>query len=275
VYLVSGFVTLHLAKESHVTLAEGQATNVSASYTQWEVAYWKEQDGLSEDTQNVTAIDTDGFKKGTVVGFTNVPWQLSVVEFYENAAAFTKTLPASGVKLKNDSGITLLQPRKINKEREKNIAGGIFNLTAGEDQYQMILFGTEDNPTAVDIGNQRYFFSLRNKRTPLPFTIKLDEFKAEFHPGTQVARSYESWVEVIKDNTSRKAHIYMNNPLREREYALYQSSYSVDDFGKKYSTLAVVQNAVSVMPYVASFIVFFGLAIHFIMHAMKLMGKKT
>lgn len=269
-YFIAAFVTFQLAKESNVRLAEGSSTNVSTSYTEWEIAYWKEKDF----PRKVTAIDTRLLHKGKVVPFSNVQWQLKLDEYYPNAIGFTKALPADGKKYLNASGITVLQSKKIEQEREKNTAGAILTFINKGEAKEFILYGSEDEPMAFKVGEETVYFALRHTKFQLPFKIKLDEFKAEFHPGTQMAKSYESWVEVIKSTGSRKAHIYMNNPLREKDYALYQSSYDVDDAGNKHSTLAVVKNAGSFLPYVACMVVFLGLALHLLISAFRLPGAK-
>ena len=100
-----------------------------------------------------------------------------------------------------------------------------------------------------------------------------------------MAKSYESLVEVVQpgaasgtmanmiraDNRGyrRDVRIYMNNPLRYKDYTFYQASYDVDAAGRQYSTLAVVKNFGQLLPYVACFVVFFGLAFHFIFAALR------
>ncbi len=106
------------------------------------------------------------------------------------------------------------------------------------------------------------------KQFPLPFTIRLDRFKAEFHPGTDVAKSFESLVTITTGPLKRQVRIYMNNPLRYKDYTVYQASYDTDSTGKQHSTLAVVRNFAKILPYIACFAVFFGLALHFLIQAL-------
>jgi len=106
------------------------------------------------------------------------------------------------------------------------------------------------------------------KQFPLPFTLRLDHFKAEFHPGTDVARSFESLVTITTGSLQRQVRIYMNNPLRYKDYTIYQASYDTDSTGRQHSTLAVVKNFARVLPYLACFVVFLGLALHFLIQAL-------
>jgi len=126
----------------------------------------------------------------------------------------------------------------------------------------------EGEETNVSFATQPFL-----KEIPLPFTIKLDHFKAEFHPGTDVAKSFESLVTITTGSLKRQVRIYMNNPLRYKDYTVYQASYDTDSSGKQHSTLAVVKNFARAMPYMACFTVFFGLALHFFIQAFMAKAK--
>ena len=273
-YFAAAFIIFHVTQEGNVHLSEGQGTNLASSYHQWEIAFWAPDRNIRGQaatiTREVTAFDATALKAGDAILFNNPAFSVTVEQFYLNCSAYTKALPPSGQRYANASGITLLQPKNLLKEREKNIAGGMFGLKAKSGhQYTLLLYGMESKPTVIRISGKKYHFALRHKTYVLPFTLRLDEFKAEFHPGTKTAKSFESMVTLIKPDSSRQTRIYMNNPLRYKDYAFYQASYDIDAQGRKYSTLAVVKNAGQVLPYVASLTVFFGLAFHFAMAAFR------
>ncbi len=263
IYFVAAFMIFHVSQESYVHLAEGQGTNVSTSYQAWELDYWK-GDGKE---RRVSAFDTKNFKPGFLVPLDDKTFSLTVNKFYLNSDAFADPSVKSDTILLNISGITLLRDKPIDKEKEQNIEGGVFDLKFDNKDYSLILYGAEAQPTLVPIDGNNYYFILRHQRFPLPFTIKLDHFKAEFHPGTEMAKSYESLVTITTGTLERQVRIYMNNPLRYKDYTVYQASYDSDSTGRQYSTLAVVKNFARVMPYIACFVVFFGLALHFLIQA--------
>lgn len=273
-YFIAAFVIFHATTESYVHLSEGQGTNISSSYSQWEMAYWPQssvktirQADVVETITQVTAYDLNGIKSGERILFKELPVSITVEQFYPNVAAYRTS---DKKKLLNASGISILEPKELIKEREKNIAGGIFNLTYADGaKAKMLLYGAESVPTPVKINGETYLFLLRHKAYKLPFTIRLKEFKAEFHPGTKLAKSFESLVEVIKPGATRDVRIVMNNPLRDKDFTFYQASYDIDQMGRKYSTLAVVKNAGQILPYIACFLVFIGLSIHFIWAALR------
>ena len=268
-YFIAAFMIFHVSQESFVHLAEGQGTNVSTSYQDWELAYWKD-DGQE---RQVTALDTKNFKPEYQIPFENRDFTITVNKFYLNCDAFNDPLVKKDVTTFNVSGITLLTEKPIDKEREQNVRGGIFDLKFDNKTYSLTLYGAESQATTVPILGKNYYFILRHKRCPLPFTIRLDHFKAEFHPGTEMAKNYESLVTITTGTLERQVRIYMNNPLRYKDYTVYQASYDADSTGRQYSTLAVVKNSARIMPYIACLLVFFGLALHFLIQAFAAKAK--
>jgi len=257
-YFFAAFMVFHVYKESNVHLTQGQGTNISASYTEWELAYWTSEG----HERQVIAIDTTDFKPGYSIPFTTHDFTVSVDQFYLNS----DEIDEPNAKMQ-------LVPKAVDREREQNIQSGIFNIKSQGQSHALTLYGAEGRPTALSLGGQKYYFILRHKRFELPFTIRLKSFKAEFHPGTQIAKSFESMVTLTTAGLQRQVRIYMNNPLRYKDYTVYQASYDTDQEGRQYSTLAVVKNFARVLPYIACFVVFFGLALHFLIQAFMAKGR--
>ncbi len=249
-YFVAAFIVFHVAKESVVRLDQGQSTNVSNSYYQWALVYW-----TTPGQEKVVNIDPKYFKPGYQFPGPQGS-RVQVEEYYPN----------SDILSSPEEGNPLI-PKPLYKEREQNIPGTLLDLkTAGQD-HTLILFGAQASPTAVAMAGKTYYFDLRHQQYPLPFTIRLDRFKVAFHPGTEVAKSYESWVTISRGTLQRQVRIYMNNPLRYKDYTLYQASYGTDSEGHQYTVLAVVKNFARLLPYISCFVVFFGMALHFLMQA--------
>ncbi len=264
-YFTAAFVIFRVSVESNVHLMEQEGTNLSSSYNEWELAVWEDRG----NKRKVTAYDTVDFRSGKTISFELGAFSVAVKQFYLNAHAYTGEMgKASGRDVLNSSGIRFLEGRDLLKEREQNIAGGVFEvMVPGQKPTSVLLYGADSKPTSAKIGDQTYFFSLRHKKYELPFTIELVDFRAQFHPGTQTAKSYESTVKIIRDGVTREVVISMNNPFLYRDYAIYQSSYTVDSLGNEYSTLAVVKNLGRLLPYIASLLTFVGLALHFLIMA--------
>lgn len=271
-YLLSAFVIFRFSVESNVHLKEKDGTNVSASYSLWELASWRE----TGDKRSVHAYDISSSSVNKRLKFSNGNFEASVQQFYPNAQAYMDTngMTAKSAPL-NASGIVLLQPKEVLIEREKNIAGGIFEVHAPRQKsVSLLLYGGDTRPTEVKIGETSYFFVLQHKKYELPLTIELVDFRAAFHPGTETAKSYESTVKITHDGASRELVISMNKPLTYKDYTFFQASYAIDSFGTEYSTFAVVKNVGRFLPYISSLITFGGLALHFLIMAFAHRSKK-
>lgn len=268
-FFVAAFVTLHAVEESHLTLMEGEAANVSSAYHDWEVAVWKE----SGNEKDVVAYDAGGLRPGQQLPFPpegslSAEYGLTLIigHCYPSSEAYSDTSVKEESVL-NASGIQTLKPTALNKEPEKNIPGCVLTM---EGIGPVILYGGEENPLKITKGGQDYFVQLRRKHFPVPFLLRLKDFTVEWHPNTEVARSYKSLVEIMPPGGgSREVLISMNKPLRYKNFTLYQSSYSVDKWGRESSTLAVVKNSGRLLPYFASFLTFGGLALHFLLMAFR------
>mgnify|MGYP001573545150 CR=1 FL=1 len=267
-FLISGYIVLHGSQESSLTLYEGQSSNVSRAYHDWEIAVWeagKDENSLRY-TRKVTAIDAGGLRTAQDINFSQLGFQLTVKNFYRNCLAYAG--PVDARKILNTSGIQRLQQADLEKEPEKNIPGGIFTIQPKEGKkFDLLLYGNEDVPFSFKAGGKNYAIMLRQARYPLPFQLKLIDFMMEQYPGTDTPRSFKSQVAINTNNAWREKLISMNNPLRDKEFTLYQSSYQIDKMGNEASTLAVVKNRGRILPYAATFVTFAGLVIHFIMMA--------
>ncbi|RGS34738.1 cytochrome c biogenesis protein CcsA [Bacteroides cellulosilyticus] len=73
---------------------------------------------------------------------------------------------------------------------------------------------------------------------PLPFSIRLDDFKLVRYPGSHSPSSFESFLTIHTEEGERSEHIYMNKVIYEQGYRLYQSSYDADEQG----TILTVNN---------------------------------
>jgi len=263
-YFISAYVTYKIVQETNVTLLEGEETNVSLAYHDWELSIWEPNE---TNSKNVLAYDTKGLVSGDILTFPDLDFSLFVKEYYSNASAFMSPEQDRKEIHINASGIQSFSDKGFQKEPEKNMPGIIFNVKDEMDHIDVLLYGGENRPTIVTIHDKPYAFALRRKRHPLLILIKLDDFEMEKHPGTEIARSYKSHVRVMHEGLERRVLIYMNHPLRLNHYTFYQASYSIDQLGRQRSTLAVVKNKGWLMPYISATVTFLGLIVHFLTKA--------
>lgn len=270
-YFAAAFVTFHSTVESNLSLREGEGSNLSSAYHQWELSLWQQ----SPMPRQVTAVDMDKLRPGQSVTLDPPGLTVKIHSYFPNSQAYTAKTAGDTAAL-NDSGIQSLKPAPLNREPEKNIPGGVFEFFQGGKKIgAVLLYGMEITPTALRAGNQTYYLQLRRQKFPLPFVLTLKDFKMEKYPNTELARSYQSQVEIKNQDLSREALISMNNPLRYRDLTFYQASYALDSMGREISTLAVVKNAGRLLPYVASLFTFAGLVIHFLTMAFNRRFQKS
>lgn len=84
-------------------------------------------------------------------------------------------------------------------------------------------------------GEETSVFELEDEsRADLPFSIRLDSFWIDYHPGSKMPSGYNSKVCFLPEG--RNVHISMNNIAKYRGYRFYQADYDEDGRG---SILAV------------------------------------
>ena len=157
-----------------------------------------------------------------------------------------------------------LQEIPSEKEYEKNRPGIIYEIIASKDidiDGIYILFMGQPVPQLLNIENSHFEFKLRPYRTYLPFEIELIDFKKEMHPGTDVAKTYSSEINLIEDGVSRKSLIEMNAPLRHYDYTFYQASF-IEENEIQTTVLATVKNYGRIFPYVSTVIMCIGILFH-------------
>ena len=258
--LVGGFITQMMSQESQLTLAEGETGHFTTAYHEWEAAFWK----THGDTNEVLAWGEDALRPGKMLDLTPYPVKLTVEQYLGNAEAFTDRISGGKLPFINASGIAYIEARKPEKEVTANAPGLIATLSEqGRPDRKILLYGLEDKPLMLQLGCEWVFCQLRRKHYPLPFSLRLNKFVRDLHPGTEIAKSYESYADLQDGLSSRSVKIWMNNPLRYRGYTLFQASFGQDPKGLT-STFATVTNPGRVLPYVSSLMVFGGMLLHFI-----------
>ena len=254
--LAGGAITQQFGMESHLSLVEGESSNVSASYGSWELAVWSTDMGV----RDVRARDADRLKAGDVVEFQDPGLTVAVEAYHRNSRAFQDSVDQPP---ESRRGITHVERADLDNEPERNRPGAVLKLTwPGGGTRRVLLFG-EDAVEGLEIGGKSYTVALRHIRYPLPVQVTLIDFKREVHRGTDMARSFSSKIAVESDSMKRELTVSMNKPFRYRGLTFYQASFSSDGNGAEMSTFAVTRNHARLLPYVSTGIVVLGMLIHF------------
>lgn len=145
---------------------------------------------------------------------------------------------------------------------EETMQGLSFEVSNLDDAQngKYLTFESFPKPPQFQVDQDIYEIVVERHRTRLPFTLTLNQFRAEYYPGTMRAKDYISAITVSDNDMVFDAVITMNEPLRHGGYTFYQSSFIENS-----SVLAVVKNRASLFPYISSLIVALGLFIHLVL----------
>ena len=264
--LCAGLVKLAVADEGHLTLFEGERSSHFVSYNLWEVAIWK--GGETGDTvvhliddEHITDL-TDG--RSRTFTSPDIPFDLRLSGFLPNCEVLPKgpMWQAAGPVVEGFG----LRPLPWEKEAERNVAGLHASADVGGEVKQGILWGFERHPWTVEVDGEVWGVSLRHQRYPMPFTIVLEDFQKEDHPGITMAKAYRSEVQKIEDGQSERILIQMNEPLRHAGLVLFQSGWGPQNAGpgaRLYSTFSVVDNPSDKWPEYSLWVITVGLLMAF------------
>jgi hypothetical protein len=117
--------------------------------------------------------------------------------------------------------------------------GIVLKVTANEQSDTISLIGGQgmlEPMEQLKVGDFDISLRYGSKILDLPFALKLNDFIAEKHPGTEDRptpsyKSFKSKVEVIDGSQSYDYDIYMNHVLDHKGYRFFQSSFDPDELG--------------------------------------------
>jgi len=262
--LLAGLVKLSLAEEGHLTLYEGQRSNEYVSYYEWEVAIWDANGRADTDEYIIGHQDLIDLQGERVGKFRNadLPFVMSLSHFTQNARAMPKG-PMWETPFPVVDGYALKEmPPEDNAEH--NVAG-MYVTTQPKDggpEELGILPGLSRVPHTFDAGGKSWAVALRHRTYPMPYTIVLDKFTRDLHPGTGMASRFMSDVTMIDEKEQRPLEIEMNEPLREGGLVLFQASWGPSNAGPGdplFSTFSVVRNPSDHWPLISLIITGIGL----------------
>lgn len=265
--LLGAAVQYNYSVSGNLTLYEGEQSSEFESYYEWEIAIAEASD---EGPYTEYIIPDDRFMGLGPTGtrtFRNagLPFELTLNGVYRNC--MPRPVEAEGENAAQAVDGFRLVAMAPEKQAEGNAAGAYVTIQPKDGEpVEGILWGFSRLPLTIEMDGKMWVVDLRKRRYQMPFTVALDKFTHEMHPGTQMPRKYESEVRKIENGIEQSVTISMNQPLRHRGYTLYQASWGPTDArpGEKlFSVFAVVNNPADQWPLYATVVITFGLALHF------------
>ena len=257
--LVGGGLTAMFSSEGNMVIEESAQSNHVEDYHFMELAIINTS---ASSFDEFTIFDQPLLKRNQVLAHANLNFEIELINYLENCEPTKRNSPA-GIQHKGMLKNFMLNELKPVKEDNWNRPGMIYKISnsgTNADGMYGIFLGQPISQT-VSVNNEDYTILLRRKRTYLPFSIELLDFKKILHPGTDIPKSYSSDINLIENGAVRKILIQMNEPLRHKGYTFFQSSF-IEGPNSETTVLAVVKNYGRLFPYISSIIMCIGLLFH-------------
>lgn len=261
--LLGGLLTSLLSTEGYIDLAPDQTKSSVSDYHIREFVITDKKDNPVFKTGH------DQLQAGKELSASVLPFKIEILQACKNCRIERREdADESYIGMARHMS---LAPDELRNLDEENMSGVVFRIEGSQnDGVYLVLEDVPKHPE-VHAENAVYKFHLQRQRRPLPFSIQLLEFRREMHPGTDMAKSYQSRV-LIRDGTAQwESLISMNEPLRYKGYTFYQASFIQTEQGD-ISVLAVVWNMGRSFPYISGIVMCLGLILHLIL---RRTGRKT
>lgn len=256
---IGGFFTAATAREGFLFLVEGATRDIVSDYHIREMV-------IADDNGILFQLRHDDLSHGSVFDDPSLPFVINIIENYEHVEITPVTdAPEDTINRIGPANMMTLSYKTPEAEDEANIAGLVYHIIDKENPdniSETMMFDGFPKPIIWEKDEQRFYFALTRAKRALPFQVRLNDFKVEYHQGTNKARGYSSEVTVIDGDISWPFLIEMNKPLRYQGYTLFQSSYDIAPDGSEASVLAVVENKGQWFPYISTFFIAIGLILH-------------
>lgn len=278
--MMGGGLVEHMYSEyGRVRLYEGEEKDQFSSYAEWEVAIWDADATASVEEFLIPGSDFEdlGGEASRTFKRAELPFDLILKRYSENSQlrlAANVGIPKAPV-IEN----LFIEPMASSKEDEFNLPGMYATaITEGGARVEeSLLNGFCKHPWTVRAGGKTWAIKLRHVTKTMPFSIKLEKFLKDDHPGMSMARAYSS--DVIRtdaDGSTHKQRIQMNEPLRKDGLIVYQSGFGPQngEGGPPYTVLAVSRNPSDRIPWISVAIIALGLTWTFIARLFGFLGKQ-
>lgn len=246
--LLGGIITIATTKEGFMIIPEGDSASHFGDYRQRVLT-------LAQEDKEPVIFNFEDLKKDQEINIGEI--KIKLLDLCENCAVQSPT-----GKYENLKGLAKnmeLYAVASAKNKEENFSGLTFTAFKGEKTLGTYIV-MEDIPRTSEVAGIET--TLGRAQTRLPFTISLQDFRQVLYDGTVKPRDYESDLIVDDNGVSWPVTIRMNEPLRYKGYTFYQSSFDQTP-QIEITVLNVVKNEGRLFPYIASFIIFAGLLLHF------------
>tara|TARA_B110000444_G_scaffold83828_1_gene79204 strand:- start:8238 stop:9368 length:1131 start_codon:yes stop_codon:yes gene_type:complete len=269
--LVGGGVTAQFSSEGNMVINEGGNVDFVDDYHRMELCLVN----ISlEDSLEYIVFDDELLSEGQIINYERLGVKIEIISRIENTRIQNRVTLGDSI-YKGFLKEFVLLPKEPDKENTQNRPSIIFRVRGSDNNSDGIygLFLGQRDLDIFDFKENQYFTEFRRERSYLPFSIELLDFKKVLHPGTNVAKSFSSEINLIESKVPRRVLIQMNEPLRHQGYTFFQASF-IEELDGEATVLAVVKNYGRLFPYISSIIMSIGLLVHLMVNLPKMIKKK-
>jgi hypothetical protein len=278
--LAGELVTGLFATEGRMTIEEGKSSNYVEDSMHYELALTDTSDAANDQ---VVVIPTTFLKKGGKISDPKLPVDLEVVKYMVNSR-LSDEVPANdpadmGAGIRH-AAVELPEVNGVDPKQPVDAPSAYVRLLdkSSGASLGVWLVSLHLKAQPVEIAGKPYDIALRFQRTYKPYTIYLKKFTHDRYVGTNKPKDYRSHIRLVdpEDNTNRETEIYMNTPLRYSGETFYQSGFlDPEETGMKGTILQVVRNPGWLMPYVSCGLVSIGMLVHFGIHLVGFLTRRS
>ena len=274
--IAGGGVTDHFSQRGNMAVEEGESSDVAQDYFEYVVEVAEIKSDKPEDIHVIPGkqlTDLEG-ANARIFRLPEMPFDLELTCYYNFAEPVSAARRAPGKQELIADGFFLeekldhIDGKAIEEERKTAGCYARVLHRNGEKSPPFILWGVSEYPYSIRIDDRVFTVHMRKRLWPMPFTVKLDKFTADFHPGTSRASKFISDITRTENGAEAKVRIEMNEPMRYEGLTFFQASYGPPGAGpgqKLYSVFEVVKNPADKWPEYSLYVVTLGLLIHFVM----------
>ena len=279
--LIAGGVAHHFSQRGNMAVGEGETNDAAEDYFEYVVEVAEVKDGKPADIHVIGGRDISDLTRGKqrIFRFPNLPIDLEIAGYEINALPVSVVERApSGSPLVVDGYYLMPRPEEVNAESNTAACYARVINRDGSKQTPFILAGASFHPFTIRHENRTFTVDMRKRLWPMPFALRLDEFNAEFHPGTTRPAKFVSHVTRIEKGDESKVTIQMNEPMRYEGLTFFQASYGPPGAGpgqKLYSVFEVVRNPADMWPEYSLYIVTFGMLVTFLLKLFTYLGTTS
>lgn len=259
--MAAGLVKFLQSTNGFLQLNPNEVGTTYTSFHEWELVIGEPR-GSGEIREHL--VDEASFREGGVIAAEGVPFKLRVDKYHRHC--FPKEAVAANASDVVDK--IMLRPEELPEQAPLRVPGiYVTAMVEGQPNKRGLVWGMENAPWTVTVDGVSWTVGLRKQVLDLPYAVRLEQFRREFHPGVMTPRHFSSDVTKIEDGLEQKFHIAMNEPMRYGGFTFSQNNWGPQEPGHPgpyYTVLEVSSNPSDQWPFYACIVIAIGMLWHFL-----------